>query len=796
MVDENRLTSGMMISTYRLTEQIGKGGFSTVWSAWDIRLMRLIAIKLLDLRDEEEASAARFEREASVIAQLQHPFIVPLYDFGKTLDQRFLVMRYVGGGSLAHRLQQTPQMPIAETLRLITLIASALDYVHEQEIVHRDLKPANILLDAQGLPYLSDFGLAKSIHQYATQHTVAGTAFYMSPEQYLGERLTTQTDIFSFGIMIYQLLAGALPHGGTASHGGLQLRHGVEERLPDITLVQPSLPPALNDVFWEMTAFHPHDRPSSAQGVVRRVATLLAARDETLIEQEALTLLQTVNTGSMNYRRLEAERILQRTLPAWQRGELPLNLTEFVLLHDYLQETPTLVSQPVGALMLRSAFEYGQFIETWWNTSDQYRQWLACDHAIANGGAAAARALGELKRLIAGQTEYAPALADLRENLTQHVAEQLMPPSALTAPALDALQLLLERPTAWPTQRNDAQAVIDHGLAKVAMSASTDAQQATTLIGLTRRSEAVSLLAKQPHAFEQLMMVREAAGSLPREAAGLSTGKRWQVVMRLAVRQLLRRPLNSFLQYMLAAVGCVLGMGWLVYSVYPDTPAKMLNVIGLGLLFGTLFALGLWVARHIAATLRVLAVGWRFGVAALAGGVIMAGTFTLINQSLYDESLDVWLALASGIVFVAGIVISVRWSHWAQVLAGMVGMMLALLVPWAGYLRYYDGLESFAFPAVPFVFRATSVIEAFPTVLIATLVMAGGLALGAKLLPDQTAIEIKMQENEVEEKPLTPVVGGGETTREFSKIEARGHGETNDDSDKPEVLVTKELPPR
>jgi hypothetical protein len=138
----------------------------------------------------------------------------------------------------------------------------------------------------------------------------------------------------------------------------------------------------------------------------------------------------------------------------------------------------------------------------------------------------------------------------------------------------------------------------------------------------------------------------------------------------------------------------------------------------------------------------------------------------------------------------------VRWSHWAQVLAGMVGMMLALLVPWAGYLRYYDGLESFAFPAVPFVFRATSVIEAFPTVLIATLVMAGGLALGAKLLPDQTAIKITMRENAVEEKPLTPVVGGGETTREFSKIEARGHGGTNDDSDKPEVLVTKELPPR
>lgn len=739
MADDKQLGSGVMIGSYRLTEQIGKGGFSTVWSAWDTRLNRLVAIKLMSMEAEDETGSAQFEREAGLIAQLQHPFIVPLYDFGKTADHRYLVMRYVIGGSLSQRLHQTPRLPITETLRLVTLIASALDYIHDQQIAHRDLKPANILLDAQGLPYLSDFGLAKSVHQRVMQHTIAGTLYYMPPEQYLGERLTTQADIYSLGILLYQLFAGALPHGGHASQGALQLRRGAEERLPDITLLQPSLPPALNDLLWQMTAIDPHDRPTSAQMVMQRLASIFAAQGAVSIEQEALTLLQGVNASSVNYRRLEAERILQRTLPVWQRGELPLSLTEFVLLHDYLQETPTLVNQTVGTLMLRSAFEYGQFIEAWWNTSDAYRQWLACDHAVGGSGEAASRALARLQQLVESNTQVSSPLplVHLRQNLVEHVADRLLPPSTLTAPALDLLAVLLERPTAWPAQRvivSGDEGLIDQQLAKVAMSDIPEAEQAATLIGRTRRTEAVALMAGQAGEFQQLMRVREAAGSLP-NVTGVSTAKQWRLNFRLGVLQLLRRPLNSFLQYMTAAAGSVLGMGWLVLSIYPDTPSKTLNVIGLGLLFGVLIALGLWSARHIASQLRVVWFGWRLLLAILVGGWIVANVFILFNQTLYDEILDFWVALASGAMFVAGVAISVRWSRWLQMLAGVAGIMLALLIPWAGYLRYYDGQETWAIPAAPIVFAVEAVPDAMPTVLIAALLMTLGVVLGAQVFP-------------------------------------------------------------
>src|SRR5215831_6080259 len=151
-----------MVGAYRLAEKIGEGGFSEVWSGWDTHLNRLIAIKLIPRSTSDAHNTIQFGREAAVVTRIEHPHVLPLYDYGETREMHYLVMRYVTGGSLTQRLEHG-SLSIGEILRLMTPIAETLDYIHEQRIVHRDLKPGNILLDAQNLPYLADFGLAKAL---------------------------------------------------------------------------------------------------------------------------------------------------------------------------------------------------------------------------------------------------------------------------------------------------------------------------------------------------------------------------------------------------------------------------------------------------------------------------------------------------------------------------------------------------------------------------------------------------------------------------------------------------------
>src|SRR5258708_8074594 len=149
-----------------------------------------------------------------MISRLEYAHILPLYDFGETPDLRYLVMRYVTGGSLAQRLARGRLSP-NEITRLMLLVAETLDYIHEQRVVHRDLKPGNILLDAQGLPYLTDFGLAKEISdETRPMHSASGTLTYMPPEQFSGGGMSSSSDLYSFGILLDQLLTVVLPYDG------------------------------------------------------------------------------------------------------------------------------------------------------------------------------------------------------------------------------------------------------------------------------------------------------------------------------------------------------------------------------------------------------------------------------------------------------------------------------------------------------------------------------------------------------------------------------------------------------
>ncbi|MEM7114257.1 MAG: protein kinase [Chloroflexota bacterium] len=206
---------GTVVGPYEIVERVGQGGMATVYKAHHAKLDRHVAIKVLHpaFRDDD-AFLRRFGREARLVASLDHPHIVPIYDFAEHEGQPYLVMRYVDGETLKER-RERGAMGAAEVGELITAVSSALDYAHNKGILHRDIKPSNILLDSSGKAYLTDFGLARLSHVGETtisHDTIVGTPHYISPEQAKGvKNLDQRTDIYSFGVIVYQLLTGQVP---------------------------------------------------------------------------------------------------------------------------------------------------------------------------------------------------------------------------------------------------------------------------------------------------------------------------------------------------------------------------------------------------------------------------------------------------------------------------------------------------------------------------------------------------------------------------------------------------------
>lgn len=244
------------IGRYRIKAELGRGGMSTVYLAHDPRFERDVAIKLLPLELLHQPTfRRRFEREAKVVASLDHPAIVPVYDFGEEDGQPFLVMRFMTGGSLAERLKQGP-LSIAESARIMAKLAPALDEVHSHGVIHRDLKPSNVLFDQRNEPYISDFGTAKLkfAHTKLTDTGGAvGTPAYMSPEQIQGEaELDGRSDIYTLGVILFEMLTGKHPYQ-TNTPIAVAVKH-MFEPVPNLQETAPDLPPACQEVIVQAMA--------------------------------------------------------------------------------------------------------------------------------------------------------------------------------------------------------------------------------------------------------------------------------------------------------------------------------------------------------------------------------------------------------------------------------------------------------------------------------------------------------------------------------------------------------------
>ena len=266
------------IGNCRVVEEVASGGMAVVYRAVQDHLNRTVAIKALKTSvASEEALVTRFEREAQSLANLQHENIIHVYDFHREKGALFIVMEYVEGIDLYDMLDAAGKIPYDVAAIIALQVARALDYVHYRRIIHRDIKPANIMLSNQGGVKLMDFGIARD-DTYGSDLTEAGTGIgtpsYMSPEQILGDPLDAGSDIFSLGIVLFQMLAGKKPF---VEDERFSVMHKIRlERQESIRKVNPDVPRELDRIVEKCLQKESRHRFRSAQNLVMALERFIA----------------------------------------------------------------------------------------------------------------------------------------------------------------------------------------------------------------------------------------------------------------------------------------------------------------------------------------------------------------------------------------------------------------------------------------------------------------------------------------------------------------------------------------
>jgi eukaryotic-like serine/threonine-protein kinase len=332
------LVGTQLSGRYRLDAQVGSGGMSTVYRAFDSNLERQVAIKLLHREIAADSDQLeRFRREARAVAQLSHPHIVGVIDAGEDESRPYIVFEYVEGETLKERIRRMGRLPIDEAIAYAIEIARALGCAHAHDIVHRDVKPQNVLIDGEGSAKVTDFGIARSMTEegLTADGRVLGTTDYVSPEQALGRDVNGQSDIYSLGIVLYEMLTGDVPFHGE-NQVSVAMKH-VREDLPDVQRERRQVSATLAAVLDRMTE----------KDLKRRyedVPTLIADLEETLAIEAARA---GTSTG-------EATAVL-RTLPARARRRLPFRMRYAVPL--LLIIPLAILAVLVGGLLTKEAVE-------------------------------------------------------------------------------------------------------------------------------------------------------------------------------------------------------------------------------------------------------------------------------------------------------------------------------------------------------------------------------------------------------------------------------------------------------
>jgi predicted Ser/Thr protein kinase len=299
---EARSTSAQMIGTvlsgrYRLKAKLGSGGMSTVYLARDETLDRPVAVKVMHREmSEQPDQLERFRREARAVAKLSHPNVVSVIDAGEDGGHPYIVFEYVEGENLKQRIKRLGPLDTQEALAYAIEIARGLSVAHDRRMVHRDVKPQNVLIDAEGRAKVTDFGIARQLEQHGVTDTgrVLGTTDYVSPEQAMGHGVDPRSDVYSLGVVLYEMLTGDVPFSAD-TQVGVAMKH-VNEELPDVQRRRPEISAATALTIERAASKDPEKRYKSVGEMVADLETALqveAARAGST-EGEATTVLKAV----------------------------------------------------------------------------------------------------------------------------------------------------------------------------------------------------------------------------------------------------------------------------------------------------------------------------------------------------------------------------------------------------------------------------------------------------------------------------------------------------------------------
>ncbi|HID54752.1 MAG TPA: hypothetical protein EYP41_22285 [Anaerolineae bacterium] len=307
---------------YKIEELLGQGGMSAVYKATDPNLKRTVAIIIIHSHlSENPEFVRRFEQEAAAVAQLRHPNIMQVHDFDHDGVTYYIVFEYIPGQSLNQKLQDLRAaeqvMPLDEVIRIMTPLCNAVSYAHRQGMVHRDLKPSNVILNPAGQPILLDFGIAKILgdnYVHTATGATVGTAQYMAPEQVLGEKVDHRADIYSLGVMLYEMAAGRPPYEGNSAIT-VMMKH-VNEPVPDARLFNADLPPVYNTILEKALAKNPNDRYDSANELAAALRDVSDAPAAPIAAASAASVTEVLSTP-------QAETAVDTTKPAGKPDPTP-----------------------------------------------------------------------------------------------------------------------------------------------------------------------------------------------------------------------------------------------------------------------------------------------------------------------------------------------------------------------------------------------------------------------------------------------------------------------------------------
>lgn len=539
------LRAGFRLGRYRLLEPIGHGGEAEIWSAWDERQQQVVAMKLMPRQGDTPYDADRvsneFEKQVQVVAGLSHPHVLPLYEFGQSETHFYFVMRYSCFGSLADLLLQGP-LPLTTVLLITAQISSALTYLHEELVVHRDLKPGNILLDSQRRVYLADFGLAKRLAQETKPlHTGRGTGSYAPFEQHALQGMIPQSDIFSLGVVIYEMLTGQLPWAGITSLAEQQ--HRSQQEMPDPRDIRPELPEGIAAVLREMTAFRWKDRPETAAAAFQLFLTAFPE------EVQAPFLDQPQRPPPINeqlYIAQDAAALAQQLQSEWDPNAamFPARLTHFILMNGVYTRPDAYkveADEAIAHLLLRGAIACDYNLDYWWQAvTDPQARVTICEQTFALETDKAGNTL--LNHLL-NQPEDTLPVGTFSQATLEHLLDRAL--HAQTWPTRDQAFRLLAR-LASPAKQWQRVGLSEEGdvrLAQLALQRSSQAIQAAQLIGRLRSETAVRALldvmapgdgTQVTPILDALQEIQATAGHLP---LAVPLRLRWQILGRRLQQQ-------------------------------------------------------------------------------------------------------------------------------------------------------------------------------------------------------------------------------------------------------------------